>query len=267
MDRLNELLAAPDTVLISDMEYMEHVISKYPYFQAAQSIYLKCLKKNNSPLYIKQLQKTAAHTTDRSVLFDFINSDGLQQTNTSNQIKDRENNLEEIEVDGEEVKARQQDLNEDSDFTQVTDTDLFERKTDITTTPRDVPKSEAHSFNEWLKLSTLKPISRAQEDTVKKTPPNLEERLRLNKMKRIDQFLADKPKISPAREKITLKEIDVNHNSSTQLMTETLAQVYIAQKNYDKAIKSYQILVLQHPEKSSFFADQIQKVKNLQSSN
>jgi hypothetical protein len=48
-------------------------------------------------------------------------------------------------------------------------------------------------------------------------------------------------------------------------MTETLAQVYAAQKNYEKAIKSYEILVLQHPEKSSFFADRIQEIKNLQS--
>jgi len=32
-------------------------------------------------------------------------------------------------------------------------------------------------------------------------------------------------------------------------MTETLAKVYLAQKNYSKALKAYKVLVLQHPEK------------------
>jgi hypothetical protein len=48
-------------------------------------------------------------------------------------------------------------------------------------------------------------------------------------------------------------------------MTETLAQVYLAQKNFSKAIQAYQILVLQHPEKSGYFADRIREIKNIQS--
>ncbi len=46
-------------------------------------------------------------------------------------------------------------------------------------------------------------------------------------------------------------------------MTETLARIYLEQKNYDKAIQSYKILSLKYPEKSSFFADQIKAVKEL----
>ena len=47
------------------------------------------------------------------------------------------------------------------------------------------------------------------------------------------------------------------------LMTETLAQVYLQQKNYTKAIKAFKILILKYPEKSGFFADQIRAVKKL----
>ena len=50
-------------------------------------------------------------------------------------------------------------------------------------------------------------------------------------------------------------------------MTETLARIYVEQKNYDKAIQSYRILSLKYPEKSSFFADQIQAIKVLQEKN
>jgi hypothetical protein len=57
---------------------------------------------------------------------------------------------------------------------------------------------------------------------------------------------------------------DQNHDG---FMTETLARIYVEQKNYDKAIQSYKILSLKYPEKSGFFADQIKAVKQLQENN
>jgi len=51
------------------------------------------------------------------------------------------------------------------------------------------------------------------------------------------------------------------------LMTETLARIYLEQKNYKKAIQSYNILSLKYPEKSGFFADQIKAIKKIQEQN
>jgi hypothetical protein len=45
-------------------------------------------------------------------------------------------------------------------------------------------------------------------------------------------------------------------------MTETLAEVYVKQGKLKKAKKAYEILALKYPEKSSFFANQIKKIKN-----
>jgi hypothetical protein len=50
-------------------------------------------------------------------------------------------------------------------------------------------------------------------------------------------------------------------------MTETLARIYLEQKKYLKAIQAYQILILKYPEKSSYFADCISDIKNLQQNN
>ena len=47
-------------------------------------------------------------------------------------------------------------------------------------------------------------------------------------------------------------------------MTETLARVYLQQKNYKKALQAYHILILNYPEKSGFFADQIRAIKKLE---
>jgi hypothetical protein len=46
-------------------------------------------------------------------------------------------------------------------------------------------------------------------------------------------------------------------------MTETLAKLYLSQKNYEKAIQSYKILSLKFPEKNGYFADQIKKINKL----
>ena len=59
------------------------------------------------------------------------------------------------------------------------------------------------------------------------------------------------------------KLVNNDDDVSDSLMTETLARIYLEQKNYDKAIQSYKILSLKYPEKSSFFADQIKLVEEL----
>jgi hypothetical protein len=50
-------------------------------------------------------------------------------------------------------------------------------------------------------------------------------------------------------------------------MTETLAHVYLEQKKFNKAITAFQVLSLKYPEKSSFFAHQIEAIKELQKNN
>ena len=47
------------------------------------------------------------------------------------------------------------------------------------------------------------------------------------------------------------------------LVTETLAKLYVEQKNYEKAIQTYKILILKFPEKNSYFASAIKKLKKL----
>ena len=49
----------------------------YPYFQAAHVLNLKALKKQHSFKYNDMLKKTAAYTTNRTILFDFITADTL----------------------------------------------------------------------------------------------------------------------------------------------------------------------------------------------
>ncbi|MFT7385789.1 MAG: hypothetical protein ACI82E_000544 [Nonlabens sp.] len=279
---INKVLAQPETIHVDHLTALEDAIKEYPYFQAVRSMYLKGLKNENSPLYNKELQRTAAHTTDRSVLFDFITSESFIQNKVSEQIKllqQEERTLASDSISGNTLV--EEDLNASKNFTQVIDADLFEKKKEISIeeAPLEFDKNETYSFSQWLQLSRLKPIDRKElpqeknsvilDGEVKKAK-KLEEEIqevddRARKMARIDQFLAEKPKIKPRKSSSNPVNITNHYQDPSQFMTETLAKVYVAQKNYSKALKAYEVLVLQHPEKSAFFADQIQEIKNLQS--
>jgi hypothetical protein len=108
-----------------------------------------------------------------------------------------------------------------------------------------------HPFAEWLTISKFKPIKRNSK-----------------KENILNKFISSNHKI------ISSDQIDKNYDQDVvykdnhnNLMTETLAILYLSQKNYEKAIQSYKILSLKFPKKSSYFADQIKKIKKIKKSN
>ena len=80
----------------------------------------------------------------------------------------------------------------------------------------------------------------------------------------IDKFIIANPRIEPVRDKTTKEVEDLSklHTEEKEgFITETLARIYINQGYYSKAIDIYEKLSLKFPEKSSYFAAQIEKVR------
>lgn len=89
---------------------------------------------------------------------------------------------------------------------------------------------------------------------------------KIEKLKIIDNFLSGniqiKPKTNTTKGVEEQKDLSIKYTETTpDLMTETLAELYIAQGHTDKAIQALEILKLKNPEKSSYFARRIQELK------
>jgi tetratricopeptide (TPR) repeat protein len=73
----NYLINKPDEINEIQTLALEKVLDEFPYFQSARALRLKGLYNQNSYKYNFALKVTAAHTTDRTALFDFITSESF----------------------------------------------------------------------------------------------------------------------------------------------------------------------------------------------
>ena len=262
------LLNKPDAINDRYAETLDNVLSAFPYFQSARVLKLKHLYNQDSFNYNYALKVSAAFTTDRSILFDFITSDSFVSVQKGLYEKKLEE-LMSMSVIGSEhivVEANKPLVNalEQSILTSIkkattTEEQKAEEKLAVGK-PLEFSKNEKHSFQEWLQLSRLKPIIREEikssiDDDKKK------------KLDLIDKFIENNPKITPIAKGATVPVIEVISEDTSHLMTETLARVYLEQKKYSKAIQAYEILILKYPEKSSLFANRISDIKFLQQNN
>jgi hypothetical protein len=78
----------------------------------------------------------------------------------------------------------------------------------------------------------------------------------------IEKFIEKEPKISKLKEESDFVVKEKGSNIS-HLMTETLANLYVEQKLYAKAIKAYETLTAKHPQKEEIFKEKIQEIKEL----
>ena len=272
------LLNKPDAINDRYADTLDTVLEAFPYFQSARVLKLKHLYNQDSFHYNYALKVSAAYTTDRSILFDFITSDSFVSVQKGLYEKKLEELMNMNVVGSEhlivEAKPNKVDALEQSILTSIkeatpSDEQKVEEKLAIGK-PLEFSKNEKHSFQEWLQLSRLKPIVREEIKPATSDSSNVEiERsgAKQKKLDLIDKFIENNPKITPIAKDAVVPVVETFSEDTTYLMTETLARVYLEQKKYSKAIQAYEILILKYPEKSSFFADRISDIRILQQNN
>ncbi len=113
------------------------------------------------------------------------------------------------------------------------------------------------------RLKELEEEKKKEEDGEKRTHQQM------SRKELIDKFIAENPSISRPKAEF-YNPISVAQNSTIDkddIVSETLAKVYLKQGYFEKAISIYEKLSLNFPEKSIYFAAQIEQIKASQTNN
>lgn len=71
--RVLELIQRPENISAEDISVLQSEIDKFPYMQSIRTLHLSAIHQFNTENYHKELTKTAAYTTDKKILYHFIN--------------------------------------------------------------------------------------------------------------------------------------------------------------------------------------------------
>ncbi|MBI1646371.1 hypothetical protein I7X30_04775 [Capnocytophaga sp. 051621] len=271
-----EIIRHPYTINDDQVYELDEIVKEYPYFQAARVLQLKILHSEGNYKYNKALKLAAVHVTDRSVLFDFINSktiipdfsalrrdfERIRKARERKEAEEAENTPPKVSYIDHEPRSYRPYLPNKSIFEEpIFPEDLVNHQeladVFIAKEPEEKTKTDADNISQWLEN-----ISEEHNEVAYKNDKVAE------KFKLIDKFLESNPKIEASRDYVSNVNLaDEVKSDPKQLMTETLAQVYVNQRKFKQAIQAYEILILKNPKKSAYFAAQIENIKKLQQNN
>jgi hypothetical protein len=220
-DNILTYILQPGKLDQNTLSEIEELVNVFPYFQTAYLLHVKNHHNIKSLKFNDSLRSASARIGDRAVLYHLIH-DLIPA------------------VKKDEIKVR-------SDLSSINK--LEKGKKLVPEVPADT-----FTFTRWFgHLDQKKPVQEEKQAGERISQEN----------ELIDAFLKAQPKILPDRSKSGEQE-DISEafiRQGEQLMTETLAQIYFRQGYYLKAIHVYEKLSLKFPEKSSYFATQINKIR------
>ncbi len=297
----NPSLLSEDTIV-----GLATIVADYPFFQAGRMLYVKNLSVLDSLKYNSALKSAAAFIENRDKLYELIHRKSFTVPDViqavGHEVSDEpikivetlESNVEkseeivsstpitdyfevstELDLSGFSSKMSSQIAEKPvvakvDEFVEIPamnypSVDLldFEKGDDtgylLENEVAPLVDEDALTFSDWLIKMRQNKATEIHAKSEKS-----------EKMDIINNFLKNKPK------RIIPKIVDVNEGERVpkkdfdepeDLLTETLANIYIKQKHYEKSIKIFEKLRLKYPEKSIYFANRIDEVEKLSNNN
>jgi len=291
----SQLINNPSKLDEKSLAQLKEVIEEYPFFQMGRMLMLKNLHQLDHIKFNSELKHSAAYIADRSKLFFLLHKiETLEhvEKEPTEEVEDKVNVAPQTDIaepEADEKKQKQITLtdnylnasdelsddiglslkinnpqsetkeNKALDEILLPAADLLDYERSITPAYslneleelNEKPDSSNHSFSDWLFMMKNKKAKAKKVKEVNK------------KMDLIENFLSTDPKITPNPSK-PKKEIDLseNHNKvSEDIMSETLANIFVKQGHNNKAISILEKLRLKYPEKNAYFARRISELK------
>jgi hypothetical protein len=267
-------LKSPENLTDSDSQELEMLVTEYPFCQTARLLFVMSLNQRNDIRLNHHLKLAAAYCADRRLLKRHLNPlQGEGLTNSVSEIPARESPLAFAPGEGYPKKeepglkslldALRNEINHlliesAADTVQIPVTPIREI---VGKLEELVEKVQAEKFE-------LKPdIKDYDFEHLKEQPEKKKRTEKRSSADLIDRFIREEPKITTPPKSEFFDPVDYANRSledKEEIVSETLAKTYLSQGNFNKAIQIYRKLSLEYPEKSSFFAAQIEKIKKSQ---
>ncbi|MFC2117479.1 hypothetical protein ACFLSY_02400 [Bacteroidota bacterium] len=225
-NKLISYIQNPDLLDEKSIKELSGIVEDFPYFHTARLLLIKCLQKYNYSTFEEKLNLTSVHVPDRQILFNHLNQEKVVEFKSHDNFEIPDNSASEnIQLSDKGKSIEDKQLLEFDYLASREESLAFDLKSD----------------NENYKVE---PDSRKDL---------------------IDWFIEKNPKISLLEQsKSSQKDISINSLlDNDDVITETLAEIYVTQGYYIKALNAYEKLRLKFPEKSTYFANLIKEVENM----
>jgi hypothetical protein len=241
----------PLTLDQSSLPEVEELIDAFPYFQTAHMLLARNHHNLDSIRFHDILRNTAVFAGDRTVLYHLINSAGTRpaaEAGVESSPPGESRLAGMLKRESEQVDLEYTPAYSLEDLPEETPSEGME------TTQAGI---EGYTFTGWF--DHIGEVSADETRPVTGLPAESSP----GEKGLIDKFLDERPEIKPDEGKPEdgTDRSEAFAKAGDSLMTETLAKIYVQQKLYKKAIYAYEKLSLKYPEKSTYFATQINRIK------
>lgn len=277
---LVELKKEPDASMLLKLQLLT---KKYPFFQAGLYTYIKCLHVCESDNFSSELNRLAPFVMDRKALFYYVMSAEYKefQKQTGHTLSESRTNVlisaffetldnvdEQRELEHAIINSSMASLDYFSYLESSEDTALDE-KVNVDSIPSfSIEDIDIH--NKGTEEAIVSDSIEVEPDIVEELEP-IEDTVQLKHQSIIDSFMTkaqDKESLritfDPSIEDNLYSGDDVPLQDETEeeldddfFFTQTLANIYIKQKKYNRAYEIIKRLSLNYPEKNIYFADQL----------
>ncbi len=296
----HKLIENPTLLGKESLKDIEDLVENFPLVENFRILYALNLLILDDYRYDTALTKAAIYSSDRRKLKEWVNRVEIyleaekhnDETPTSDLSHLEDKQTESLEHISKEVK--EEDAVDEISSTVKEEVDNLPKDKEEEQAEREAPKIKAAAVKEKhdVKETSLSFKNETESSDLKTDKKNIRTKKELLQLVRkrlqeieaekqdghaiesatekdinarlIDRFIEHEPSISRPDKKDFYdpqnEAIESSIDEDDFFVTETLAQIHIQQGNLNKAMKIYQKLILKNPEKSSYFAAQIEKL-------
>jgi hypothetical protein len=253
-DQLLLFIEKPGLLKEQTIGDLKEIVEEFPYFQTAQLLYTYNLHSQANFRYDSYLKICSIYATDRTILYRMLQPKTV-----------REQITKQLQISGKPIQDGAP-LFELSEERQITASDFPEFVPKKPVDP-EIVDFDLLSFDQQDELFQLDESDQTQEKT-KVVQDEIITEVTEEKVDLIEKFIKVNPTIQPRNDISTaqndLAELnDTSENENDEFITETLSRIYLKQGHLQKAIDSFRRLSLKFPEKSVYFAEQIEEIKKM----